>query len=345
MHITSGEMRWRNALLLAWLALPSLAVAQAIPDSVTAADSAMLALRFLSGADTLVSGMATNRRENPPHVDRCPLGHSRLAIRAAVAAAFVGANLDLHQRFKQAWWSGERAPHFFFNADWGGSYRDQDKLGHLYGGYHLTRAGHTLLRSACVSEKKAVLFGAIYATLFQLQIELWDGRYAKYGFSYPDLLANTTGMALGVLHAVSPRTQVVKPTISYRQTAAMKEREGSDEIRYSTDYSGQTYWVSLDVDAALPSRAREYWPGILRFSLGHSITDYVLPRVSGAPAGTPQPVVFARRRLLLSLDLDAGKLPGNNPLWRFVKRQVSFIRLPAPALQIAPELALIGWYR
>ena len=29
-------------------------------------------------------------------------------------AAFVGGNAYLYHYFKKAWWSGERAPHFFF---------------------------------------------------------------------------------------------------------------------------------------------------------------------------------------------------------------------------------------
>lgn len=278
-------------------------------------------------------------------IESCPWGPNRRLAQGAVGVTFVGANLELFRRFKNAWWSGERSDGFFFNADWDEDFRDQDKFGHLLGGYHLTRAGNTLLRGACVSEKKAIALSALYATLFQLQIEIWDAKYEKYGFSYPDLLANTLGMGLAVLHAVKPETEIVRPTISYRRTAAMKQRGPADEIRHSIDYSGQTYWLSLDVDAALPQSARPYWPGILRFSVGHSITDWILPREPGVPQETPQPVVRAQRRILLSLDLDAERLPGNHPLWSFVKRQIGFIRLPAPALQVTPDLQLIKWYR
>ena len=278
-------------------------------------------------------------------IDVCPLGPSRRPAQAAVAGAFVASNVALYSYFKQAWWSGEKADKFFFRADWDENHRDQDKWGHLFGGYHLTRAGHTLLRSACVSERKALFYGALYATLFQLQIELWDARYARYGFSYPDFLANAAGMGLAVLHATNPRTEIVKPTISYSRSAAMRQRVATDEIRHSTDYEGQTYWFSADVQSLLPERARPYWPGIVRFSVGHSIEDYVIPRPPGVDPSTPQPSQRAKRRILLSLDLDAGKLPGNHPAWRFIKRQLSYIRLPAPALEIAPDFEAIGWYR
>jgi uncharacterized protein YfiM (DUF2279 family) len=291
---------------------------------------------------------AINRKSDEPApatLQSCPLGSNQRAVQGAVAGVFVASNVALIRYFKRAWWSGERSEKFFFNADWDDDYRDQDKWGHVFGGYHLTRAGNTLLRGACVSPRKSLFYSALYATVFQLQIELWDARYVKYGFSYPDLLANTAGMALAVLHATKPHTQAVKPTISYRRTAAMRQRVDSDELRQSIDYSGQTYWFSTDVDALLPDRARAYWPGIVRFSVGHSITDWVLPRPAGVEPPTPQEIVRAKRRILLSLDLDADKLPGNHPAWRFIKRQLSYIRLPAPALQIAPRFDGIGWHR
>jgi hypothetical protein len=366
-------VRWLSIpLLTAWYLLAGVAPAQPAAAGVMAvatADTAVATADTTSVVTADTTGVATadtvpalpaaedepdtarvpdvsgSNGEEIPVGDACRLERNRRAAQTAVGVVFVGANVELFRRFKQAWWSGEKADRFFFRADWGQEFRDQDKFGHMWGGYHLTRAGHTLLRGACVPEPKAIVYSAVYATLFQLQIEIWDGYYEKYGFSYPDLIANTAGMGLAVLHAVKPGTEIVKPTISYRRTAAMKDQRPGDEIRYSIDYSGQTYWLSLDVDAALPPAARRYWPGIVRCSVGHSITDWILPREPGAPEGTPQQVVVAKRRLLLSLDLDAEKLPGNHPAWVFVKRQLGFIRLPAPALQVTPSVEFLRWYR
>jgi uncharacterized protein YfiM (DUF2279 family) len=320
----------------------------ALPDTATAPDTTAFPVipDTIPPTDTarVPASMASNGEAHAP-LESCPWGPNRQLAQGAVAVTFVGANLELFRRFKNAWWSGEKSEGFFFRADWDEQFRDQDKFGHFYGGYHLTRAGNTLLRGACVRKRNAVMLSAVYATLFQLQIEIWDGRYEKYGFSYPDLLANTVGMGLAVLHAVKPETEIIKPTISYRQTAAMKDQRPGDEIRHSIDYSGQTYWLSLDVDAALPAAARPYWPGIIRFSVGHSITDWILPRPPGAAEGVGQETVRAKRKILLSLDLEAEKLPGNHPVWVFVKRQLGFIRLPAPALQITPSVDFIRWYR
>lgn len=277
----------------------------------------------------------------PKPVDRCDSPTYRAVSRTAAAGAFIGAQAVLWSYFENAWWSGEEAKGFFFRADWDDDMRDQDKFGHFFGGYHLTRIGAAVLRNGCISPAKSIVIAAAYATLFQLQIEIWDARFEKYGFSYPDLIANTAGMAYAVAQEKYPKLQRVKPTISYSRSAAMRARDAGripdSEIRASLDYSGQTYWMSAEVDPFLPPEARKYWPDAVRFSVGHSITDWIDP-VTGQSKR-------ARRKVLLSLDLDASKLPGDHPLWRTVKNTISYIRLPAPALQITPSFKGIGWYR
>lgn len=286
----------------------------------------------IAPADTLAIAKTEPRVE-------CGNGSRDVALkRAAVTATFVGGNAALYSYFKRAWWSGEKSDGFFFNADWDENFRDQDKFGHLHGGYHLARFGDALLRSACMSQGRATLWSAAYAAAFQLQIEIWDGKYEKYGFSYPDLIANTTGTAIAVLHAAYPKTRAVKPTISYSPTAALRNADNiPGELRPTLDYAGQTYWISTDVDALLPAEAKRYWPGFLRLSAGHTITDWIDP-VTGAN-------LRAKRRILLTLDIDAEKLPGEGRVWKTVKRQLGYIHLPSPALQLTPQFEGIRWFR
>ena len=269
--------------------------------------------------------------------DECPINGSQLqAVRAGVGTAFLGGNAYLYHYFKKAWWSGERSDGFFWNADWDMEFRDQDKFGHMLGGYHLTRIGYAGLRTACVSKRKSLIASATYAALFQLQIEIFDARFKKYGFSYPDLVANTAGQVLAVAQELNPRLKAVKPTFSYRQTRALKHRVGTSELRPSIDYTGQTYWFSTDVNRLLPDAAKPYWPSFVRLSAGHSITDWI------DASGTSR---RAKRKILLSLDLDPEKLPGNAPLWRSIKHTLSYYHFPAPAIQLTPNLDVVPWYR
>jgi hypothetical protein len=268
----------------------------------------------------------------------CPMTPGQVtAARAGVGSAFIAGNAYLYHYFKKAWWSGERAPHFFFHADWDQEFRDQDKFGHMLGGYHLARIGYAGLREACVGEKKAIVWSAAYAAAFQLQIEVFDGQFKKYGFSYADMIANTTGQAIAVMQELHPRLRAIKPTFSYHETAALRNPPPGSELRPSLDYSGQTYWFSADINDMLPDGAKPYWPSFIRFSVGHSITDWQIPTTTA-----PQ---RAQRKILLSLDFDPEKLPGNAPIWRTIKHTLSYYRFPAPALQLTPKLHLSPWYR
>jgi hypothetical protein len=261
-----------------------------------------------------------------------------VATKVGVATGFVGGNALLYRYFKRAWWSGERAPHFFFRADWDEDFRDQDKFGHMFGGYTLARLGYAALRDACASRRHALLWSAAYATAFQLQIEIWDGMYKKYGFSYADVIANTSGMVLAVAQEKHPALRAIKPTMSYSPSAAMRNRRNiPGEVRPTLDYSGQTYWFSVNVNALLPDNAKPYWPSLLRVSAGHSITDWINP-TTGAN-------MRAQRKLLFSIDLDLENLPGENHVWKTIKKNLSYWHLPAPALQLTPKFVALAWYR
>ncbi len=267
----------------------------------------------------------------------CPLTPSQLtAVRAGVGAAFVGANAYLYHYFKKAWWSGERAPHFFFHADWDQDFRDQDKFGHLLGGYHLARFGHASLRAACVGQKKSIIWSAAYAAAFQLQIEIFDGQFKKYGFSYADMIANTTGQTFAVIQELHPSLRAIKPTFSYHETRALKAGTGG-ELRPSIDYAGQTYWFSADMNRLLPESAARYWPSFIRLSAGHSVTDWIDAQTGQSHRG--------KRKIVLSLDFDPEKLPGSAPWWRSVKHTLSYYHFPAPALELTPTLKASPWYR
>ncbi|HUQ48625.1 MAG TPA: DUF2279 domain-containing protein [Gemmatimonadaceae bacterium] len=331
---------------LGWMSSARVVAAQNADSVRVPADSS----RFLSDSvrtsptEPRLTGIQTqdcypNGCEPPKAAATCGHGSADVALRrAAVGSAFVAGNAALFAYFKRAWWSGEKAPNFFFHADWDQNFRDQDKFGHFSGGYHLARGGYALLKSACMSKKKALILSSAYAASFQLQIEIWDGLYAKYGFSYADILANTAGTALNVLHETHPKTRAIKPTISYWPSAAMRNADNiPGELRPSLDYSGQTYWFSADVNALLPLQAKPYWPSFLRISAGHTITDWVDPK-TGAN-------FRAKRKIVLSLDFDAEKLPGNNRLWKTVKRQLSYIHLPGPTLQLTPKLDAFGFYK
>jgi uncharacterized protein YfiM (DUF2279 family) len=330
----------RTVVTCAALAITTLAQAQSDPAFALRVPGDSLAAAFrMPALPALVADSAPPLHSRMPHWCEEGRGGRRIA-QVAVAATFLGGNAGLYEYFRRAWWSGERAP-FHINYDWNGPFRDQDKLGHMLGGYLLSEAGRELLEASCMSEKKATLWAVAYAAAFQLQIEIWDGRQAKYGFSPPDLLFNTLGQGLSLSHAFVPALRAVMPTFSYSETQALKNVSAGripGDLRATVDYSGQTYWLSIDVDTLLPRGARKVWPDLLRLSVGHSITDWVDPNTGN--------FIRAQRRLLITLDIDPLKLPGHAPWWVSVKKGLRHYHFPSPAIEFRNGKAKgVPWHR
>ena len=59
--------------------------------------------------------------------------------------------------------------------------------------------------------------------------------------------------------------------------------------------------------------------------------------VTGAPER-------AQRKVLLSLDIDPEHLPGENKVWKTVKHELSFLRIPGPTFQFTPRSKFLGIY-
>ena len=56
-------------------------------------------------------------------------------------------------------------------------------------------------------------------------------------------------------------------------------------------------------------------------------------------------ILVTKEGKLLTIDFDPEKLPGDNHVWKTFKRNLSYIHLPSPALQLTPEFELLKWYR
>ncbi len=264
---------------------------------------------------------------------------SRDLARTAAAVGLPAGYAGLYLYFHHAWWSGTPAKKWFVENDWDKEERDADKFGHLFGGYQLTRVTSELLQAGCMPPSRAAAWGALYAYAFQFQIEEWDGTQQLYGFNPSDLIADAAGAIFAVASQHTKTLQYIKPVWSYRPTEAYRRRNdpGHDgQPRATTDYSGQTYWFSTDVHGLLPDRAKPFWPALIRLSPGYSITDYVDPVTGGT--------IRARRKILISLDIDPEQLPGDNEVWRAIKHELAFVRIPGPTLQLTPTRKFFGAY-
>ena len=236
----------------------------------------------------------------------------------------------------------DRYPHFEGDGwldDWH-TYVQQDKGGHLFVAWQLARVFGEYGRWTGMTNEQAGLFGGAVSALFQSQIEIFDGFAKDYGASRTDVLANFVGGAVGGLQIAYPdRLSWFTAKYSYHPSPYYQEDVSRlPPLTYVgnvlKDYDGISYWLVVRPEDLLTGQAKTYWPDWLAVSAGYSGDGLGHP-ISGV-GGTPE----HRRQLYLSLDLDLlGRHTRDWPQpYRALAGFFAFIRLPMPALQLAPGL-------
>jgi len=181
---------------------------------------------------------------------------------------------------------------------------------HALGSYHLAR---TAVHATCAdraSRVQAAWKSAGVALAIGTMKEVADGYYN--GFSPIDLGVDAVGAGYAVAQAYLPVLEKITPSFSVAPSAFLSKRGPRGAL---VDYAHQTVWLSTNVHDLLPASAAKAWPSPVRLSVGR--------RAFGG--ATPSQYV-------VGLDLDAARLPGNNPTWVRVKSILHSVRLPGPAL-------------
>jgi hypothetical protein len=231
--------------------------------------------------------------------------------------------------------------------DWH-AFAQVDKFGHVWTSWHIARIVGRYGRWAGLPPREAGLFGGAVSTIFQMQIEVSDGFSEAYGFSRTDALSNLIGSTVGGLKVAYPeRLGWLGAKYSYRPSPYYGTRTtgvggggvGGYLGNAIKDYDGATYWLTVRPKELLQGRARQVWPDWLAFSAGYG-GDGLAHAVSGLSyPDSPEGESYEHRRefyigpdidLLHSLDLPQP--------FQAVLRFFQFVRLPAPALQLAPEV-------
>ena len=237
--------------------------------------------------------------------------------------------------------------------DWH-TFAQQDKMGHVWTSWQITRIAGGYGRWAGLSPAQAGLFGGVVSTVFQTQIEISDGFSEAYGFSRTDALANLVGSTVGGLKVAYPkRLDWFAAKYSYNPSPYYGTRttgvDGGGPLGYLgnaiKDYDGATFWLTVRPEELLEGRARRLWPDWLGLSAGYG-GDGIAHAISGldypdSPPDNP-PDGFGeyehRREFYIGPDLDFLHTLELPQPFQAVARALSFIRLPAPALQVAPEV-------
>jgi len=227
---------------------------------------------------------------------------SRIGAQVAVSALATG--LEYQSMVRGSTWrmADESAPMTIV--------ADPSSHLHAFGSYHLARTAVLATCADRASRVNAAWKSAGVSLAIGTMKEVADGYYN--GFSPIDLGVDAVGAGYAVAQAYFSVLEKITPSFSVAPRAFLNRRGPRGAL---VDYANQTVWLSANVHDLLPTRAANAWPLPIRLSVGR--------RAFGG--ATPSEYV-------VGLDLDAERLPGNNPAWVRVKSILRSVRLPGPAL-------------
>jgi len=263
--------------------------------------------------------------------DTIPLKKSRLTtVISGVSVVYLGSMSYL----QYVWYKDhERVPFEFYN-DLSG-YNQIDKFGHIYGAYMESYIGFHSFLWAGVSREKAVLYGGSLGFFLQLPIEIWDGMYEGWGFSWSDVGANALGSLLFIGQELAFHEQIVKYKLTFSPSSYAPQAngylgEGFNQLFY--DYNGHTYWLSAGINRLIKNKIIPEWVNVaIGYSAGgmfgefENITQY---------RGVTIPETKRYRQFLFSFDIDFCKIPVRNKNLKKLFNCMFMIKVPFPAIEI-----------
>lgn len=227
----------------------------------------------------------------------------------------------------------ERVPFHFYNDSKG--YLQIDKAGHAYGAYRESYSAYYALRLAGVNKKMALIYGGPIGLIFQTPIEIFDGLYKGWGFSWADMAANTLGAGLFTLQEAIFDEQVFLMKFSYSPSIYPQYHSSLGEShieRFFYDYNGHTYWLSGNLSKLTGSKNIPSWINIaFGYSANGMIYEFENPQYY---MGEPFPYFERYRQYLFSLDIDFSKIPTQKKWLKSIFKAVNLLKIPFPAMEI-----------
>jgi len=226
--------------------------------------------------------------------------------------------------------------HFFDdNQEW----QQMDKFGHCLTAYTISRLTAALYQWSGIKPLPAAVYGTSMGMAFQTNIEVFDGFSSEWGFSYGDMIANTTGASIFLSQATGWGDQRIGLKISFHPTDYRQyhPEELGDNVwqEMLKDYNGQTYWVSIAVASFLPKGNKI--PGWACVDFGYG-AEGMVSAVNNPPVYdvNGDELYFDRyRKYFVSLDINLTKIPTNSAPLKAVFGAISFIKVPMPTLSFS----------
>lgn len=262
------------------------------------------------------------------------LNKKRLYVAAGTTSALYVGGISY---LSFVWYKDKKRVPFHYYNDLKGDLQ-MDKWGHAYTAYYESMAVYNALRWAGVSEKKALIFGGPAGLLFQTPIEVFDGLYEKWGFSWGDMAANTFGSALFTAQQLLYKEQRIRMKFSYSPSPYPEYHHLLGETEFESfflDYNAHTYWFSGNIADFNPNQKRFKW---LNVAVGYSAEGIIKTFENPTEyRGEPFPDLPRYRQYLLSLDVDFSKIETKRKGVRLLLGALNLVKIPFPAIEFSGE--------
>lgn len=269
--------------------------------------------------------------QSPDSTLNAGINKSRFAVVVGTGSvAFTGGLLYL----SEVWYADrERVPFQFYNDNAG--WLQMDKFAHSYVAYQQSYWGYEALRWTGVSDRKALWYGGSLGFVLQLPIEIFDGMYEGYGFSWGDVVANTAGSAIFIGQELVWGEQRIMPKFSFYPTSYPELRPGTlgrnIGAQLVQDYNAQTYWFSFSPASFLDW---DRWPQWLCLSVGYSgegmLGEFENPDFI---RGESVQHIDRYRQYFLSIDINTRKIKTRHKFLKGMLHAMNLIKIPAPAIE------------
>jgi uncharacterized protein YfiM (DUF2279 family) len=213
------------------------------------------------------------------------------------------------------------------NSEW----LQVDKAGHLFTAYTLSRY-LTDYYAWSLPAGKDHWRGLTTSMLYMTSIELLDGRSEQWGFSWGDMIANSSGIFLFAAQDFFWNDQRIVLKFSYTPSSFADVSESTlgrnFQQRLLKDYNAQTYWASFNIHKFLAPGAT--FPRWLNIAIGYGAT-----KMTSANLIVDDVNNFQREReFYFSFDADLERVRWKKKWMQRTAKVLSFIKIPGPTFEI-----------
>ncbi len=234
-----------------------------------------------------------------------------------------------------AWYQGNGSQSFTLfndNREW----LQMDKAGHVISSYYIGRYSIDLMKWAGIERRKAIWLGGSIGSVILGTVEVFDGFSKEYGFSWGDILANSTGSILITTQMLVWNEQRIIFRYSFMNSPEWKLRKdllGSNlGERFIKDYNSITYWLSVNIHSFLRQESR--FPRWLNVAFGYGANGMLGGMYNpSSHNGIDLPQMERYRQYYFSLDVQLSKIKTKSKILKTFFLAFDIIKFPLPALE------------